>query len=225
MKIQITSKSRCKRVIIKTPNPMPSLKDQAIQNALDNKWNEAILANEELLKENPREIDTLNRLAYAFMQSNQFSNAKKTYSKVIDLDRTNPIATKNLKKLIALSAQKNGIQTSSNHINHMDNVFIQEAGKTKTVELTNVADKKTLMALQHGDDVFLTVKRSKVFVLNTEKTFIGMLPDNIGTRLISFIKGGNEYQACIKGIDDKEVIVFIKEVKRAKKFSDQSSFA
>jgi hypothetical protein len=52
-----------------------------------------------------------------------------------------------------------------------------------------------------------------------------MLPDNIGTRLISFIKGGNEYQACIKGIDDKEVIVFIKEVKRAKKFSDQSSFS
>jgi tetratricopeptide (TPR) repeat protein len=167
MKIQITSKSRCKRVIIKTPNPMPTLKDQAIQNALDNKWNEAILANEELLKENPREIDTLNRLAYAFMQSNQFSDAKKTYSKVIDLDRTNPIATKNLKKLIALSAQKNGIQTSSNHINHMDNVFIQEAGKTKTVELTNVADKKTLMALQHGDDVFL--KDQKFLFLTRKK--------------------------------------------------------
>lgn len=203
---------------------MPTLKDQAIQSALDNKWNEAILKNEELLRENPREIDTLNRLAYAFMQSNQFSAAKKTYSKVIDLDRTNPIATKNLKKLAALLSQKSGIPVSSNHINHMDNVFIQEAGKTKTVELTNVADKKTLMTLQHGDDVFLTIKRSKIFVLNTEKTFIGMLPDNVGIRLAAFIKGGNEYQACIKGIDDKIVTVFIKEVKRAKKFSNQSSF-
>lgn len=204
---------------------MLTLKDQAIQSALDNKWNEAILINEELLKDNPREIDTLNRLAYALMQSNQFSNAKETYSKVLDLDRTNPIATKNLKKLTSLLTQTNGIQASSNHINHMDNVFIQEAGKTKTVELTNVADKKTLMALQHGDDVFLTIKRSKVFVLNTEKTFIGMLPDDIGIRLASFIKGGNEYQACIKGIDDKTIIVFIKEVKRAKKFSNQSSFS
>lgn len=204
---------------------MLTLKDQAIQSALDNKWNEAILINEELLKDNPKEIDTLNRLAYALMQSNQFSNAKETYSKVLDLDRTNPIATKNLKKLTSLLTQTNGIQASSNHINHMDNVFIQEAGKTKTVELTNVADKKTLMALQHGDDVFLTIKRSKVFVLNTEKTFIGMLPDDIGIRLASFIKGGNEYQACIKGIDDKTIIVFIKEVKRAKKFSNQSSFS
>lgn len=204
---------------------MPTLKDLAIQNALDNKWTEAILANEELLRENPNEIDTLNRLAYAFMQSNQFSDAKKTYLRVIDLDRTNPIATRNLKKLSALLTQKSGIQASSNHINHMDNVFIQEAGKTKTVELTNVADKKTLMTLQHGDDVFLTIKRSKIFVLNTDKTFIGMLPDNIGIRLAPFIRGGNEYQACIKGIDDKTITVFIKEVKRVKKFSNQSSFS
>ena len=204
---------------------MPTLKDLAIQNALDNKWTEAILANEELLRENPNEIDTLNRLAYAFMQSNQFSDAKKTYLRVIDLDRTNPIATRNLKKLSALLTQKSGIQASSNHINHMDNVYIQEAGKTKTVELTNVADKKTLMTLQHGDDVFLTIKRSKIFVLNTDKTFIGMLPDNIGIRLAPFIRGGNEYQACIKGIDDKTITVFIKEVKRVKKFSNQSSFS
>lgn len=214
-----------KSAIIKTPNPMPTLKNQAIQSALDSRWAEAILKNKELLRENPREIDALNRLAYAFMQSSQFSNAKKTYSKVIDIDRTNPIATKNLKKLDSLLTQKNGIQVGSNHINHMDNVFIQEAGKTKTVELTNVTDKKTLMTLQHGDDVFLTIKRSKIFVLNTEKIFIGMLPDNIGIRLASFIKGGNEYQACIKGIDDKTITVFIKEVKRAKKFSNQSSFS
>jgi len=38
------------------------------------------------------------------------------------------------------------------------------------------------------------------------------------------MKGGNEYQACIKGVDDKNVTLFIKEVKRAKKFFDQSSF-
>ncbi len=204
---------------------MPNLKDLAIQSALESKWEEAININLELLKENPKEIDTLNRLGFAQMQANKLKEAENTYSEVIKLDRTNPIALKNLKKLSALGNQDNNSINKTNHKNHMDNVFIQEAGKTKTVDLTNVADKKTLMTLQYGDDVELTVKRSKIFVLNSDKTFIGMLPDSIGIRLASLMKGGNEYQACIKGIDEKNITVFIKEVKRAKKFSNLSSFS
>ena len=203
---------------------MPTLKDNAIKLALDSNWEEAVLINKELLIESPNDIDTLKRLAYAYMQSGQLSEAKTTYNSIIELDSTNPIATKNLRKLSTLSLQKNGVVPSS-HINHMDNVFIQEAGKTKTVDLTNVADKRTLMSLQHGDDITLIVKRSKIFALTSDKSFIGMLPDSVGIRLIGFMKGGNEYQACIKGIDDKNVTVFIKETKRAKKYSNQSSFS
>ncbi len=200
-----------------------TLKDQAIKLALENNWEEAILINKELLDTASKDIDTLKRLAYAYMQAGKFDDAKETYSQIIELDRTNPIATKNLKKLSTLATQKNGVAIG-NHTNHMDNVFIQEAGKTKTVDLTNLADKRTLTTLQHGDEIHLTIKRSKIFALTTDKTFIGMLPDSIGIRLISFIKGGNEYQACVKGIDDKNVTLFIKEVKRSKKFFNQSSF-
>lgn len=202
---------------------MMSLKEQAIKLALENSWEEAILVNLELLEASEKDIDSLKRLAYAYLQSGKFIEAKDTYTKIIELDRTNPIATKNLRKLMTISQQKDGVPISV-HSNHMDNVFIQEAGKTKTVDLTNIADKRTLMSLQHGDEILLIMKRSKVFALTSDKTFIGMLPDSIGIRLISFIKGGNEYQACIKSVDDKSVTVFIKETKRAKKFSDQSSF-
>lgn len=201
---------------------MPSLKDQAIKLALENSWEEAIRINKEILETSYKDIDTLKRLAYAYMQSGDFKNAKVIYLDIIELDKTNPIATKNLKKLQTLQEQ-NGI-VSSNHQNHIDNVFIQEAGKTKTIELTNVADKKKLISLQHGDDIQLIVKRSKIFALSQDKTYIGMLPDSIGIRLISFIKGGNEYQACVKSVDDKNITIFIKEVKRAKKFSNQPSF-
>ena len=203
---------------------MPTLKDNAIKLALDNNWEEAILINKEILAESPRDIDTLNRLAYAYMQSSKFTDAKEMYTQVIELDSTNPIATKNLKKLTALSQQKNGV-TLASHSNNMVNVFIQEAGKTKTVDLTNVAEKRTLMSLQHGDDITLIIKRSKIFALTSDKSFIGMLPDSVRIRLIGFMKGGNEYQACIKGVDDKNVTVFIKETKRAKKYSNQSSFS
>lgn len=205
-------------------NLMPSLRDQAIKLALESNWEEAIAINRVLLEESERDIDTLKRLAYAYMQAGKFDEAKDTYSKIIVLDNTNPIATKNLRKLSALSQQKNGV-ASITHINHMDNVFIQEAGKTKTIELTNVADKRTLMSLQNGDEVTLIIKRSKIFALTSDKTYIGMLPDSIGIRLISFMKGGNEYQACVKGVNEKTVSVFIKETKRAKRFSNQSSFS
>lgn len=203
---------------------MSTLKDQAIRLALENSWETAIAVNQEILESSPRDIDTMNRLAYAYMQSGKFDEAKSIYTQIIELDKTNPIALKNLRKLTALSQNKNGINTVS-HLNHMDNVFIQEAGKTKTVELTNLADKRTLISLQYGDEILLIIKRSKIFALTSDKVFIGMLPDSIGIRLISFMKGGNEYQACIKSVDDKSVTVFIKETKRAKKFSNQSSFS
>lgn len=203
---------------------MSTLKDKAIKLALENSWEEAISTNLEILESTSKDIDTLKRLAFAYMQSGKYEEAKGTYSQIIELDKTNPIAVKNLKKLSALSQQKNGSNLVS-HLNHMDNVFIQEAGKTKTVELTNLADKRTLIGLQYGDEIILTIKRSKIFALTTDKAYIGMFPDSIGIRLISFMKGGNEYQACVKGVDDKSVSVFIKEIKRAKRFSNQSSFS
>jgi tetratricopeptide (TPR) repeat protein len=203
---------------------MPNLKDQAIKLALESNWEEAIQLNKEILEETPNDLDSLNRLAYAYMQSGKFDEAHDTYNRVLTLDTTNPIATKNLRKLSALAQQTKNV-SSTPHLNHMNNVFIQEAGKTKTVELTNVADKKALMSLQHGDDIVLIIKRSKIFALSQDKTFIGMLPDSIGIRLIGFMKGGNEYQACVKGVDDKSVTIFIKETKRAKRYLNQSSFS
>ncbi len=200
------------------------LKDLAIQCALENKWKEAAEINKQILDENPRELDSLNRLAYSYLKMGQYKEAKNTYSEVLSLDPTNPIATKNMKKLTSLASQKGNSGNHQIQTNHMDNVFIQEAGKTKTVELTNLADKKTLLILQHGDEVILIVKRSRIFVQTIDKLFIGMLPDSLGIRLVAFIQGGNEYQACIKSVDDKNVTVFIKEVKRSKKFVNQPSF-
>lgn len=194
----------------------------AIQSALENKWDEAVAINKEILSETPDDLDALNRLAYAYLKMGEYKKSKATYNKVIEIDRTNPIANKNLKKLASLGEK--GSTNSTVNTNHMENVFIQEAGKTKTVELTNVADKKTLLMLQHGDEVYLTIKRSKIFIQTPDKTFIGMLPDSIGIRLANFMEGGNEYQACVKGIDDKNVTIFIKETKRVKKFANQSSF-
>lgn len=200
-------------------------RDVAIKLALENKWQEAYEENIRLLEENPEDIDTLNRIAYSLLKLGDYKKATEYYTMVVTMDKTNPIAIKNLKRLETIS-QKDYVAHDNKplSITNLTDVFIEEAGKTKTVDLKNVADKKTLSYLEPGETVFLSVKRSKVFIQMLDKTFIGMLPDNIGMRMITFINGGNEYTACVKSVEENSVSIFIRETKKASKFKNQPSF-
>lgn len=201
------------------------LKTLAIEKALANEWAEAKSLNEQLVELNPQDIDSLNRLGFAFMKLGKFNKARETYKKVIALDKTNPIAVKNLKRLETVSkSSKNGTPSNGTH-SLSTNTYIEEAGKTKTVELKNVADKKTLSLFEPGDPVSIVIKRSKIFAQSMDKKYLGMLPDNISMRLITFMKGGNEYSACVKAVDEKSITVFIKETKKVSKFKNQASFS
>lgn len=202
---------------------MTALKDQAIQEALQGNWNKAIELNQELLNESPNDIETLNRIAFAYSATQRNKEALQMYEKVLSLDNQNPIALRNMKRLSA--SKSNGpashvpLQTALS-----DTMFIEEHGKTKVVELNNVAQSQVIAHLMSGEMVHLRIKRSKIFVLDNDETYIGMLPEDLGKRLIKFMEGGNTYSACIKAIDKKSVTVFIKEVKRANKFKNQPSF-
>ncbi len=122
-----------------------ALKTLAIQYALANNWKAAQQANEELILENPRDIDSLNRLGFACIKQGKYAKARDVYRQVISLDKTNPIALKNLKRLETVSKGSKKSALEKNSTSPMPtNIYIEEAGKTKTVELKNVADKKTL---------------------------------------------------------------------------------
>ena len=64
----------------------------------------------------------------------------------------------------------------------------------------------------------------KIFVLDQDKQFIGMLPDDIGRRLIRFMSSGNQYEAYVKSVDNNKVTIFARETKRTAKFKNQPSF-
>src|SRR5664279_4407503 len=100
---------------------MSQLKSQAIQTALVGDWEKAITLNKLILEEDPDEIDTLNRLAFAFLSQGNNKNAKTLYQKVLSLDMKNPIALRNLKRLTEESSKKVSFQ--------LGNFFIEEPGK------------------------------------------------------------------------------------------------
>jgi tetratricopeptide (TPR) repeat protein len=197
-----------------------TLKNQAIQTALNGNWQNAIAINKTLVSENPDDVDALNRLALAYTITGKLKEAKSTYQKVILLDPLNPIALRNLKKL-----KENGIKpvngtTSNTPIN---NKFLEEPGKTKVVELVNIAQPEIVESLRTGQSVLLTIKRLKIFV-QEDKQYIGVLPDDIARRLIKFMNSGCIYEAYIKSSNQHKVTVFIKEIKKVSKFKEQPSF-
>ncbi|MDP2649713.1 MAG: hypothetical protein Q8P10_02615 [bacterium] len=200
-----------------------SLKTQAIQTALEGDWENAINLNLKLLKENPNDSETLNRLAFAYIIIGKIINAKKTYLKVLKLDNQNPIALRNLKRLSLEKKLKKSSRPPSFILN-INSMFIEESGKTKVIELINLAEPKRISHLMAGELLIMSIKRLKIFVLDEKNQYIGMLPDDIGKRLIKFLKGGNSYQTFVKSIEDYKVSIFIKEVNRSSKFKNEASF-
>ncbi len=195
---------------------MTYLKSQAIQTALAGDWENAISLNQQILIEEPEDIDTLNRLAYAYLSQGCIKESKTIYQRVLTLDMKNPIALRNLKRLNESNVKKVNCLVS--------NLFIEEPGKTKVIELINVADKKIVAHLRPGEKLLLSIKRMKIFALDQENNYIGMLPDDVCKRLIKFINGGNKYEAYARTTDSNRLSIFIRELKRVKRYENQPSF-
>lgn len=201
---------------------MKPSKNQAIQTALHGNWHDAIQINKALVQDNPKDIEALNRLAFAFTIQGKIRQAKSAYKKVLAIDPLNPIALKNIKRVTGMASQIDKINTNiSVPVNH---AFIEETGKTKIVELINIAQPKVVANLTVGQMLTIYVKRLKIFLKQQNNQYIGVLPDDIGKRLIKFVRGGNKYEAYVKSSNNHDVVVFIKEVLKKARFKDQPSF-
>lgn len=196
-----------------------TLKNQAIQTALEGNWQEAIVINKSLIKEDPVDVDALNRLALAYTITGKQKEAKSIYQKVLDIDPLNPIAIRNLKKL----KDKSLDLTKTNLTGCINNKFLEEPGKTKVVELVNIAQPTIVESLRTGQSLELNIKRLKIFALEGTQ-YIGVLPDDIARRLIKFIKNGCKYEAYVKSSNQHKVTIFIKEIKKTSRYKDQPSF-
>lgn len=185
-------------------------------------WKNAASLNKALINEDPKDIDALNRLAYALTILGKIQDAKSAYRKVLKIDVLNQIAIRNIKKLTDLGPRQ--ISKSFSGVKGVNSTFLEETGKTKIISLVNTAQPKIIALLTTGQPVVIAIKRSKIFVQNQNKQYLGVLPDDIGKRLIKLMKGGNAYTACIKSATQHNVCVFVKETKRAFRYKNQSSF-
>lgn len=198
-----------------------STAERAIAAALAQDWKEAVRVNLAILKRDTSDIEALCRLAFAYLKTGQLLAAKRTYQKVLGLDKYNQIATKNLKKMTTLK-KKDMTSGASSYMSPM--IFLEEPGKTKIVECVHVAPSHVLSTLSAGQEVFLKPKHHGIDVRTSNRTYVAALPDDMSFKLHKMIAGGNTYQAIVKGVDKKSVKVMLRELKRGKRFASQPSF-
>lgn len=196
-----------------------SLAQKAVEAALTGKWKEATRLNTLLLKENPKDIDALNRLARAHSELGSIKKAKSFAEKVLKLDPFNSIATKAIIRWKSLRGGQSSVSRPASA-----EAFLEEPGKTKSVSLINLGDPKLLAKLDSADEVKLTPHSHRVSVITLEGKHIGRLPDDVSARLRNLIQKGNTYQVLVKSIEPDEVKIFIREIKRGKLAGDTPSF-
>lgn len=209
-----------------------ALATAAIAAALESNWQEAATLNEKILKHNKDNVEALNRLARAQICMGNIAKAQKTYKKVLGIDPYNIIALKNIEKLTKTDFQKavetNGSTQSAGGSNtahiKLSQVFLYEPGKTKLVNLLNLAPPSVLATLNCGDQVKLNPKNHSITVISDNGTYLGAFPDDLAHRLLSLISGGNQYVAYVKSATLKLLTIFIKETERSTKFANQPSF-
>jgi tetratricopeptide (TPR) repeat protein len=185
------------------------LEEKAIQAAKNQDWQAAIDVNRQLIEENAEDIQAFIRLGVAQVQLGQVADAKHAFNQALALDKTNQLAKKHLQRL-----ENNQTITISSLPS--DEEFIEEPGKTRTVELHRLAGKETLEKLSIGQKCELKSKNRFVSV-EVNKTYIGSLPEDLSARLTKLMKGGNQYVCYIRSISmtNCTCTVFIKEVLRS----------
>lgn len=195
------------------------LAQDAIDAALCGSWGKALQLNEEILKENPKDIDALNRLGRAYAELGNVQKARENVTKVLKIDPFNSIAQKALDRWKGV---KIGSVPMSGPISSQ--MFLEEPGKTKIVSLLHLGSQNRMAESNAGDEVKFNCRSHRVSVLSLSGKYIGRLPDDLSARIRKLDNLGYEYKAFIKSVDKTEIKILIRETKRPTKLSDIPSF-
>jgi tetratricopeptide (TPR) repeat protein len=196
------------------------LSKEAIDFALQGRWEEAEAVNKDIIKRFPTDVEAYNRLGRALTELGDFDRAKKAYFKALKLAPENAIAKKNLARLTSLSESMATLSSNPQEASTWRaqvrrvalDLFITEMGKAGVVNLHNVASGDVLAKMGFGDQVHLEARGQHLIVESEGGEYLGEVEPRQGLRLINLMRGGNRYDAAILNVEEDKVQVIIKEV-------------
>jgi len=182
---------------------------EAIALAIQGRREEAVVVNKSIIEKFPTDIGAYNRLGRALTELGKLGQAKKVYSKALELAPNNVIAAKNLARLASLAKLKTALDSEPHKV--APELFVTETGKTGVVNLCNLAPSEVLARMAIGDQSLLRVEGQRLLVEDKRGEYLGEVELEYGLRLIKLIKGGNRYAAAILRVGKDGVRVIIRE--------------
>ncbi len=167
---------------------------EAIDLAMQARWQEAVDINKEIIESFPEDVDARNRLGRAYMELGQYALAREAYSRTVQQDPYNAIAARNLRRLSDLGESDSAeVETDKVEPHH----FIEEIGKAGVVTLYELEPKENRARMVAGDKVQLKVEGSVLSVENSRGVYMGKVEPKYAQRLIRLMLGGNQYTASV----------------------------
>lgn len=180
--------------------------EQAVQMAMQSRWDEAIAANKAIIAVFPDEAEAFNRLGKALSEVGKIKEARESYQRALEIEPTNMIARRNLDRLQTMKAK-----AEPDRAQQVDtSLFIEEMGKSG-VTILRPSNMKTLMTLSAGDEVALKPVGSRITVETMAGDYISDIEPKLALRLSRLVKGGNTYAAAVASLQAESIRVIIKE--------------
>jgi tetratricopeptide (TPR) repeat protein len=169
------------------------LTKKAIDASLKQKWAEAISLNSDILKVYPDNIDAKIRLGRCYLQTKEFSKAKKIFKEVLEKDPINSIALRNYDL-----AKNQKTECNGNSAKLSTKALLKEPGTTCETTFQIISKNVKKGDITSGEELPIKIKKNKVEVYFNKKKksiLIGEITDEcINQRLVR----AQEKQANIK---------------------------
>lgn len=188
--------------------PRKRLEKEAINLAMQGKWQEAVAKNRAILDAFPKDVDAHNRLGRALTEMGSYEEAIEAYQKALEMDPHNSISKKNIARLNALDR---GVVSKHASARVVPQAFVGEMGKVGIVGLTKLAPRAVLAKMAPGDEVDLHVKGLLAIAQTPQGEQLGEVELAHGPRLAKLMSGGNTYIAAVTSADDNNLRLIVKE--------------
>ena len=186
------------------------LKEQtrtAVRLAMNGEWAEAARLNREILESAPDNVEAMNRLGKALTELGEPGQALDAFRRALALSPGNPIATKNVERLLAESNTPQARACNGTGSTLKPRMFIADSGKSADITLL----ASTGFNPSPGTPVTLEANGSTLGVMAPDGACLGLVPPAMARRLLCLITGGNRYEGAVSGTASGAVRVVLRE--------------
>ena len=195
--------------------------EEAIQAALESRWQDALAINRALLERHGGDDETYNRIGKALTELGEHQPALDAYSQALQLNPLNVIAQKNVRKLQLLLDSREQLGGATGAIDV--DLFAEEPGKSALTVL-NPPKSGVVVVVAPGEVVELHIQDGGLQAQTTAGVVLGDVESKIARRLVPLIASGNRYTAVVARVEESQIEIIVREAFQSAENARRSSF-